>query len=44
MEMYADIGTDIGETPQWVKIAHRRSNPVVMCGKVRGKSEFPSRR
>lgn len=38
VRMYADV-----RTPEWIKIAQKRSNPIVMLGKVGGKTKFPSR-
>lgn len=43
IEMYADIRADGSDAPEWVKVAQRRSNPIITFGKVGGKTEFPSR-
>jgi hypothetical protein len=43
IEMYADVRADGSGAPEWIKVAQRRSNPIVMFGKVGGKTEFPTR-
>jgi hypothetical protein len=43
LEMYADVRADGSDAPEWVKVAQRRSNPIIMFGKVGGKTEFPLR-
>jgi hypothetical protein len=41
IEMYADVRADGSEAPEWIKVAQRRSNPIIMFGRVGGKTEFP---